>query len=94
MSNSLRRRWYLGLAAGFVSCALAGSTSVHAQSIPIVVPPSTAVVVGITPALPSPVIGIPGLSGMHSRDEVTWSTRGRADVDVDIDRQHGQAAAR
>jgi hypothetical protein len=67
---------------------------VHAQSIPIVVPPSSAIVVGITPGLPSPVIGIPGMSGVHNKDEVTWSTQGRADVDVDIDRQHGQAAAR
>lgn len=94
MSNSLRRRWYLGLAAGLVSCALAGSTPASAQSIPIVVPSSPAIVVGVTPGLPSPVIGLPGMSGVHSKEEVTWSTRGRADVDVDIDRQHGQAATR
>jgi len=67
---------------------------VQAQSIPIVIPPNSAIIVGITPALPSPVLGIPGMSGVHSKDEVTWSTRGRADVDVDIDQQHGQAATR
>ena len=91
MRNPLRRYWRFGLVAGLVSCALVGPTPVHAQSIPIVIPP---IIVGITPGLPSPVIGIPGMSGVHSKDEVTWSTRGRADVDVDIDRQHGQAATR
>ena len=94
MSKPLGHHWRLGLAAGLVSCALAGTTPVSAQSIPIVVPSSPAIVVGVTPGLPLPVTGIPGMSGVHSKDEVTWSTRGRADVDVDIDRQHGQAAAR
>ena len=94
MSNPLHRHWRLGLAAGLVSFVLMGTTPVSAQSVPIVIPPSPAIVVGITPGLPSPLIGIPGVSGIHSKDEVTWSTRGRADVDVDIDRQHGQVAAR
>ena len=94
MSNSVRRHWRLGLVVGLVSCALLGTTPVRAQSIPVVVPPSSAIVVGISPGLPSPVIGIPGIGGVHSKDEVTWSTRGRADVDVDIDQQHGQVAAR
>ena len=75
----VRRAWY-------------GAT--RAQSVPIIVPPISPIVVGITPAIPSLIVGIPGDSGVHSRAGVTWSTTGRADVDVDIDRHHGQAAAR
>jgi hypothetical protein len=94
MNRPLDHHWRLGLVAGLASFALMGITSVSAQSIPIVVPSSPAIVVGVTPGLSPPAIGIPGMSGVHSKDEVTWSTRGRADVDVDVDRQHGQAAAR
>jgi hypothetical protein len=41
------------------------------------------------------VVGsVPAPGGASSRDGVTWSESGRADVDVDVDRHHGQAAAR
>ena len=93
--RTLRRScWSLGLAVGLVSSGLIGATPVQAQSVPVIVPPITAVVAGLPPTLPSVVVGIPGMSGVHSRDEVTWSTTGRADVDVDIDQHHGQAAMR
>jgi hypothetical protein len=68
---------------------------VQAQSVPIIIPPISAVVVGIPPSIPSLVVGLPGDSGVTTRGGLTWSTTGRADVDVDvdIDRHHGQAAA-
>ena len=72
-----------------------GAAPVQAQSVPIIVPPISAIVVGIPPSAPSLVVGFPGDSGVNSRAGLTWSTTGRADVDVDVDinRQHGQAAA-
>ncbi len=59
---------------------------------PVIVPPSAPVVVGIPAGIP--VVGIPENSGVRSRAGMTWSTRGRADVDIAIDRRHGQAAVR
>jgi hypothetical protein len=94
MSRLRRGRWHLGLAVSLVSCGLMGATPVQAESVPVIVPPITAVVAGVTPAQPPVVVGMPGMSGVHSRDEVTWSTTGRADVDVDLDQHHGQAAVR
>ncbi len=94
MGTSRRHRWSLGLAAGLMSCGLVGVMPVQGQSVPILGPPVTVIVGGVSPVLPPVVVGMPGMSGIHSRDEVTWATRGRADVDVDINRQHGQAAAR
>jgi hypothetical protein len=90
-----RRRWGVGLVAGLVACGAVGAAPAQAQSVPIIVPPISAVVVGIPPSIPSLVVGLPGDSGMTTRGGLTWSTTGRADVDVDvdIDRQHGQAAA-
>jgi hypothetical protein len=40
------------------------------------------------------IVGFPGDSGVRSQDGLTWSTIGRAgvDVDVDINRQPGQVA--
>jgi hypothetical protein len=40
------------------------------------------------------VVGFPGDTGVHSQAGLTWTTSGRADVDVDVDisEQHGQAA--
>jgi hypothetical protein len=94
MFNATRLRWGVGLVAGLVACGAFGIAPVHAQSVPVVVPPISAIVVGMPPAIPSS-IGFPGESGIHSQGGLTWSTSGRADVDVDVDvdRQHGQAAA-
>ena len=94
MRNHLRRRWGVGLFAALVACGAFGAAPVQAQSVPIIVPPISAIVVGIPPGIPSLVVGFPGDSGVNSRAGLTWSTTGRADVDVDVDisRQHGQAA--
>ena len=93
MDNATRRRWGVGLVAGLVACGAFGIAPVQAQSVPVIVPPISAIVVGIPPSIPS-FVGFPGDSGMHNQAGLTWSTTGRADVDVDvdIDRQHGQAA--
>ena len=95
MPNLSRRRWVVGLAAGLVACGAFGVAPVQAQSVPIIIPPISAVVVGIPPSIPSLVVGLPGDSGVTTRGGLTWSTTGRADVDVDvdIDRHHGQASA-
>ena len=94
MRNATRRRWGVGLVAGLVAWGAFGIAPVQAQSVPIIIPPISAVVVGIPPAMPS-FIGFPGDSGASSQGGLTWSTTGRADVDVDVDitRQHGQVAA-
>jgi hypothetical protein len=94
MRSHSRRRWAVGLVAGLVACGLFGAAPVQAQSVPIVVPPISSIVVGIPPGIPSLVVGLPGDSGVSNRAGLTWSITGRADVDVDvdIDRQHGQAA--
>ena len=95
MRNHARRRWGVALVAALVACGLFGAAPAQAQSVPIIIPPISSIVVGIPPAMPSLVVGFPGDSGVNSRGGVTWSTTGRADVDVDVDinRQHGQAAA-
>jgi hypothetical protein len=95
MRNTKRRRWGVGLVAGLVACGAIGAAPAQAQSVPIIIPPISAIVVGIPPSIPSLVVGLPGDSGVNSRAGLTWSTTGRADVDVDvdIDRQHGQAVA-
>jgi hypothetical protein len=82
------------LVAGFVAGAALGAAPVHAQSIPIVVPPIGPITAGIPIGASPVVVGIPVLGGANSRGGVTWSESGRADVDVDIDRHHGRAAAR
>jgi hypothetical protein len=87
------RRWGVGLIAALVACGAFGAAPVRAQSVPIVVPPISSILVGIPPAMPSLVVGFPGDGGVHSQGGLTWSTTGRADVDVDINRQSGQAAA-
>ena len=94
MGNAMRRRWGVALIAGFVGCGAFGIAPVQAQSVPVIIPPISAIVVGIPPSIPS-FVGFPGDSGLHSQGGVTWSSTGRVDVDVDvdIDRQHGQAAA-
>ena len=93
MRNDTRRRWGVGLVAGLVACGMVRVAPVGAQSVPIIVSPISPVVVGITPGIPSLVVGMPGNGEVTSRAGVTWSTSGRADVDIDIDRHHGQAAA-
>ena len=95
MRNHPRRRWGVGLVAGLVAFGALGMAPVQAQSVPIIVPPISVIVVGIPPSTPSLVIGFPGDSQVISRGGLTWSTSGRADVDVDIDisRQHGQVSA-
>ena len=94
MGHVTRRRWGVGLVAGLVAGGAFGIASVQAQSVPIIIPPISAIVVGIPPSAPS-FVGFPGDTGVHSQAGLTWSTTGRADVDVDvdIDRQHGRAAA-
>jgi hypothetical protein len=94
MFNHERLRWGVGLVAGLVAGVAFSVASVHAQSVPIIVPPISPIVVGIPAGTPPVVVGIPGIGGVHDRAGVTWSESGRADVDVDIDRHHGQAAAR
>ena len=94
MQNHSRRRWGVGLIVGLVACGAVGVAPVQAQSVPIIIPPISPIVVGIPPGIPSLIVGLPGDSGVTSRAGLTWSTTGRADVDVDIDRQHGQAAVR
>ena len=81
-----QRRWGVGLVAGLMACGLVGSAPVQAQSVPIIFPPISPIVVSIPPVF----VGVTE----HSRGGISWSTTGRADVDVDIDRHHGQAAAR
>ena len=95
MSNATRRRWGVGLVAGLVAWGAFGIAPAQAQSVPVIVPPISAVVVGIPPAAPSLIVGFPGDSGVSRQGGLTWSTSGRADVDVDVDinRQPGQAAA-
>jgi hypothetical protein len=95
MPSHSHRRWGAALVAGLIACGAFGIAPVQAQSVPVIVPPISSVVVGIPPAMPPLIIGFPGDNGLHSRDGLTWSTTGRADVDVDVDinRQHGQAAA-
>jgi hypothetical protein len=90
MFNDTRRRWSVGLVAGLVACGVLGVAPVGAQSAPVIVPPISPIVVGITPVIPWVVVG----DSEHSRGGLNWSTSGRADVDIDIDRSHGQAAAR
>jgi len=92
--NHSRRRWGVGLLAGLVACGAFGVAPVEAQSVPVIVPPISSVVVGIPPGIPSLIGGLPGDGGVTSRGGLTWSTTGRADVDVDvdIDHQHGQVA--
>ena len=86
MITHTRRRWGVGFVAGIVACGLVGSTPAGAQSVPIIIPPIAPIMVGIPPVF----VG----GGEHSQGGISWSTTGRADVDVDIDRHHGQAAAR
>jgi hypothetical protein len=95
MRNAIPRRWGVGLVAGLVACGAFGIAPVQAQSVPVIIPPISAIVVGIPPAIPSFVVGFPGDTGVHSQAGLTWTTSGRADVDVDVDitQQHGQAAA-
>jgi hypothetical protein len=94
MRNAIPRRWGIGLVAGLVAGGAFGIAPVQAQSVPVIIPPISAVVVGIPPAIPSFVVGFPGDTGVHSQAGLTWTTSGRADVDVDVDitEQHGQAA--
>jgi hypothetical protein len=95
MRTYSRRRWAATLIIGLMACGLFGTAPAQAQSAPIVVPPIASIVAGIPPGTPSLVVGFPGDSGVNSRAGLTWSTTGRADVDIDVDinRQHGQAAA-
>lgn len=94
MFNHKRRRWSVGLVAGLVACGVLGTAPVNAQTSPIIIPPIIPIAVGITPSIPSVIVGFPGTSGVHSQAGVTWSKSGRADVDIDVSRSHGQAAAR
>jgi hypothetical protein len=93
--NHLRRRWGVGLVAALIACGAFRAAPVQAQSVPVVVPPISAIVVGIPPAILSLGVGFPGDNGVRSQGALTWSTTGRADVDVDvdIDQQHEQVAA-
>ena len=95
MRNHLRQRWSAGLAAALIACGAFGAAPVQAQSVPVIVPPISSIVVGIPPTIPSLAVGLPGDNRVRSQGGLTWSTTGRADVDVDvdIDQQHGQVAA-
>ena len=88
--NKHTRRWGVGLVAGLMAYGLVGSTPVGAQSVPIIMPPITPIVAGIPVSIPPIFVGV----SEHSQGGISWSTTGRADVDIDIDHHHGQAAAR
>jgi hypothetical protein len=90
MITHTRRRWGVGLVAGLVACGVFGSAPVHAQSVPIIIPPLSPIVAGFPVSIPPAFVGV----SEHSQGGISWSTTGRADVDVDIGRHHGQAAAR
>lgn len=90
MIKHARRRWGVGLVAGLVAGAVVGGAPVRTQAVPIIIPPMSPIVVGVPISIPPIVAGV----SEHSRGGVTWSTSGRADVDIDTDRHHGQAAAR
>jgi hypothetical protein len=94
MRNHLHRRWGVALIAALAACGAFCAAPVQVQSVPVVVPPISAIVVGMPPAMPA-LVGIPGDSGVSGHGGLTWSTSRRAavDVDVDINRQPGQAAA-
>ena len=94
MRNHPRRHWGVALIVGVLAFGAVGAAPANAQTGPIIIPPIIPIAVGITPGFPSLVVGIPGPSEVHSQGGVTWSVSGRADVDVDIDRHHGQAVAR
>ncbi len=94
VGNVKRRRWGAGLVAGLVVWGAFGIAPAQAQSVPVIGPPISAIVVGIPSALPS-LVGLPGDSGVRCQGGLSWSTSGRTDVDVavDVNRQPGQAAA-
>ena len=94
MRNHVHRRWGVALIAALVACGAFGAAPVRAQSVPVIVPPISAIVVGIPPAMPA-LVGTPGDSGVSGQGGLIRSTSGRASVDgdVDINRQPGQAAA-
>lgn len=85
------RRKSLGLVGGLLVCGVLGAAPVEAQSSPIIpiIPP---VVVGLPGGVTPVVVAVPG----SERHGINWSTSGRADVDVDIDRsqQHGSVFVR
>jgi hypothetical protein len=89
----MRRSWrwslLVALLAGSVAHGALGAASAQAHAgpvPPVVVVPVMPVELGLPAVLPALV----GTTERH-RDGMIWSTRGRADVDVDIDRQHGRA---
>jgi hypothetical protein len=90
----LRRRWGTGLVAGLVASAVFGVAPAQARSARISVPPIPLTTAGTPTSIPPVVAGLPGLGGASSRAGVTWSERGRANVDIDIDRHHGQVTVR
>ncbi len=92
MIHRVSRRRRVALVAGLVAGAALGAAPARAQSVPVVVPPIAPIVVGVPGGIPSVVSGIPGNGGPRSRAGLTWSESGRADVDVDVERHHGQAA--
>src|SRR5215212_11460626 len=73
MRNHARRRWGVGLATALVACGLFGAGPARAESVPIIIPPISSIVVGIPPVMPSLVVGLPGESGVNSRAGLTWS---------------------
>jgi hypothetical protein len=76
------QRWIVALITGLVLGSTLGVTPGRAQAVPIIVPPVVPV-----------IVGLPSGGG---RVGVTWSTSGRADVDVHVDRsqRHGRAMTR
>jgi hypothetical protein len=69
---------------GLVACEVIGVVPVRAESVPVIVVPMPPIV----------ITGLPGDHDVHSRSGVTWATSGRADVDIDVDQQHGQTVMR
>jgi hypothetical protein len=94
MLTRLPRRWSLALVAGCVAGAIASVAPVAAQTGPVIVPPVAPIVVGLPAGIPLGGAVLPGHKGGTTRDGLIWSKSGRADVDIAVDRHHGQAAAR
>jgi hypothetical protein len=90
MRTSWRWSLVVALLVGIVAQGALGAASVQADAgplAPVVIVPLAPVELGLPTMLPAVVVGTID----RSRDSVSWSTRGRADVDVDIERQQGRA---
>jgi hypothetical protein len=89
MIPSWRGSLVVALLVGAVVPGAFGAAPVRADADPLV-PVVIVPIVPVTPGISSIVPPVVGGTTERSRNGMIWSTRGRADVDVDIDRQHGR----